>query len=256
MRSFLTGAVWTVAMVVLGTTMALAQTQIIAHRGYWQTPGSAQNSITALYNAQGIGIYGSEMDVQLSADDEVMVNHDASIQGHVIAQTTADSLLLLRLENGEPLPTLRTYLGALRCCPGLKLILEIKPHAIPREEELAARLVADQVRAYGLGARTEYISFSRYICQQLVALVPDGVVSYLGSDVAPATLAAEGIRGIDYHYSVLLKHPEWVSEAHQQGMVVNAWTVNDLQLARQLIGLGVDYITTDIPVEMRKLTNE
>lgn len=241
------------AMVALSATIATAQTQVIAHRGYWQTPGSAQNSITALYNAHGIGIYGSEMDVQLSADDEVIVNHDADIQGHVIAKTTSDSLLLLRLGNGEQLPTLTSYLQALHCCPDLKLILEIKPHASQQEEALIARLVSDKVRAYNLAGQTEYISFSRYLCQQLVSLVPDALVSYLGSDIAPAELYAEGIHGIDYHYSILLKHPEWVSEAHALGMKVNAWTVNDLGVAQQLIDLKVDYITTDIPVELREL---
>lgn len=244
------------AMVAFSATVAFAQTQVIAHRGYWQTAGSAQNSITALYNAHGIGVYGSEMDVQLSADDEVIVNHDDDIQGHVIAKTTSDSLLLLRLANGEPLPTLTSYLKALRCCPNLKLILEIKPHATSREEELVARLVVDRVRAYGVTAQTEYISFSRYLCQQLVALAPDALVSYLRSDVDPAVLSADGIRGIDYHYQVLLKHPEWVAEAHRLGMTVNAWTVNDRAVAQQLIDLGVDYITTDIPVELRDLCQQ
>ena len=41
-----------------------AQTQIIAHRGFWKTSGSAQNSISALIKADSIAVYGSEMDAK------------------------------------------------------------------------------------------------------------------------------------------------------------------------------------------------
>ena len=36
---------------VLSTCGVMAQTQVIAHRGYWKTDGSAQNSIAALLKA-------------------------------------------------------------------------------------------------------------------------------------------------------------------------------------------------------------
>ena len=42
---------------------AQERTKVIAHRGYWQTAGSAQNSIRALVKADSIGCYGSEFDV-------------------------------------------------------------------------------------------------------------------------------------------------------------------------------------------------
>ena len=45
-----------------------AQTRVIAHRGFWKTQGSAQNSITSLLKADSIGCYGSEFDVWLTKD--------------------------------------------------------------------------------------------------------------------------------------------------------------------------------------------
>ena len=56
---------------VLSTCGVMAQTQVIAHRGYWKTDGSAQNSIAALLKADSIGCYGSEFDVWLTADDKL-----------------------------------------------------------------------------------------------------------------------------------------------------------------------------------------
>ena len=34
-----------------------AQTKVIAHRGFWKTPGSSQNSISSLLKADSIGCY-------------------------------------------------------------------------------------------------------------------------------------------------------------------------------------------------------
>ena len=54
------------AALCLMTLAAAAQTKIVAHRGYWDCAGSAQNSITSLKLADKIGCYGSEFDVHLT----------------------------------------------------------------------------------------------------------------------------------------------------------------------------------------------
>ena len=64
---------------------AAAQPKVIAHRGFWDAPGSAQNSIRALVKADSIGCWGSEFDVWMTADDKLVVNHDASFKGlHIL----------------------------------------------------------------------------------------------------------------------------------------------------------------------------
>ena len=55
---------------------AKRKTKIIAHRGYWKTEGSAQNSIRSLERANEIKVYGSEFDVPLTADNVPVVFHD------------------------------------------------------------------------------------------------------------------------------------------------------------------------------------
>ena len=47
----------------ISLTAAAAKPEVIAHRGYWDTEGSAQNSIRALVKADSIGCYASEFDV-------------------------------------------------------------------------------------------------------------------------------------------------------------------------------------------------
>lgn len=237
----------------LFTLAGQAQTQVIAHRGFWKTEHSAQNSITALNKAAENKLYGSEFDVQLTADGVVIVNHDDTIQGFTIGKTNYDNLKGLQLKNGEILPTLADYLQAGKKQAGIQLILEIKPHKTKEQEDQIAETTVKMVKEYGLEKQVEYISFSMNICEQLTKLTPNSAIAYLKSDVAPKELKAKGINGIDYHYKAIEKHPEWVNEAHELDMKVNVWTVNSLKDIQKMIDLKVDYITTDQPLEVTDL---
>ena len=55
---------------------------------------------------------------------------------------------------------------------------------------------------------------------------------------------------------VLKNHPEWVEQAHKQGVEVNVWTANTEEDMKYFIDLGVDYITTDHPDQLIKLLSE
>lgn len=236
------------------TLAGAAQTRVIAHRGYWNCEGSAQNSIASLTKAAEAKVYGSEFDVQLTKDRQVVVNHDDSIRGLCIFETPFADLKDLTLSNGENLPTLDDYLAAGKKLPDIRLILEIKPHRTKEAEDEAVRIVVEKVKQMQMEKRVEYISFSMNICEQLVKRTPDSEIAYLGSDVAPKEVKAKGISGIDYYVKVLAEKPEWIAEAHQAGMKVNVWTVNDKEMVRQMIDRQVDYITTDYPLETQKQT--
>lgn len=134
----------------LFTLAGQAQTQVIAHRGFWKTEHSAQNSITALNKAAENKLYGSEFDVQLTADGVVVVNHDDTIQGFTIGKTNYDNLKGLQLKNGEILPTLADYLQAGKKQAGIQLILEIKPHKTKEQEDQIAETTVKMVKEYGL----------------------------------------------------------------------------------------------------------
>ncbi len=233
-----------------------AQTKVIAHRGYWDCEGSAENSITALVKASEAGVYGSEFDVSVTADGIPVVNHDDDIQGFVIETTDYARIKELKLGNGETLPTLEQYLIKGKELPGVQLILEIKPHKSVENENRAAREVVKLVKKYGLESRVDYISFSMNICKELVRLAPGAPVYYLEGDVEPAELKKLGMAGMDYHYKVLQKHPEWIQQARELGMKTNVWTVNKKSVMRWLIDQKVDYITTNKPVELKQLLEQ
>ena len=86
-------------------TITVHSQQIIAHRGYWKTDGSAQNSIAALMKADSIRVYGSEVDIWLSSDGIPVVNHDADVtldgKKLVVQDTPFATLRKVRLASCE-----------------------------------------------------------------------------------------------------------------------------------------------------------
>lgn len=228
-------------------------TQVIAHRGFWKTDGSAQNSIAALVKADSINCYGSEFDVWLTADNQLVVNHDSTFKGVNMQKSTAQQCTAVILDNGEQLPTLRQYLekaGQLKT----RLILELKSHKTPEQETRAVESIVKMVKDMGLENRMEYIAFSRHATKEFIRLAPKGTpVYYLEGDLSPKELKEWGCAGPDYHFSVFKRHPEWIKESHDLGMKVNAWTVNDAKDMKWLIDHGVDFITTNVPVELQEI---
>ena len=126
--------------------MTFAQTKVIAHRGYWDCEGSAQNSVAALVKASEAGVFGSEFDVSVTADGIPVVNHDDDIRGHVIETSAYASIKDLTLSNGETLPTLEQYLVKGKSLPDVQLILEIKPHKQEANEDRAVKAIVELVK--------------------------------------------------------------------------------------------------------------
>lgn len=237
-----------------------AQTEVIAHRGFWKTEGSAQNSLAALVKADSIEAYGSELDIWLSSDGIPVVNHDAHVtlngERLIVQDTPANVLTQVKLQNGENLPTLEEYFDTFENCDHTKLIIEFKPHRTKYLEDELAEKVLKMVRDRNIQDRVEYISFSLNFVVKTIHLNPMAKVFYLSGNLAPKVMKEIGAAGIDYHFSVINKNPEWVKQSHDLGLKVNVWTVNNPEDIQRMIDLGVDYITTDEPLLVKGMLNK
>lgn len=226
--------------------------QVIAHRGYWKTSGSAQNSLAALYNAHNIGVYGSEFDVHITRDG-VVVFHD-DIEDVKIEDANYADIKNKRLSNGETLPTLAAYLAAAQSLGHTRLILEVKEHAKKSDEDRCVGAILRQVAKAHLADRVEYISFIKHACDYLVANAPKGVkVSYLNGDLTPKQAQEAGYAGIDYEDQVWRAHPTWIKEAKQLGLITNVWTVDKTSDLKWLLAKGIGFVTTNEPVKAKAL---
>ena len=243
------------AMLLTGSAAVAAQPKVISHRGYWTAPNSAQNSLASFTKADSVGVFGSEIDVWLTADDKLIVNHDRVYKGTDInmEKSTLKEITSIVLPNGENIPTLDAYLRLVATKPTTRLILEMKSLSDLKREDLAAEKIIKALRKYNLLDRTDIIAFSINACLAFKKLMPDGRIFYLNGDLAPRSIKKLGLTGIDYSMSVLRKNPKWVEQAHKEGLEVNVWTVDTEEDMRYFIDLGVDYITTDYPERLQAL---
>ena len=238
--------------------------QIIANGGYHKSPASgAKNSMSALKAAQKIKIYGSECDINLTKDNElVVVNHgmhpsNKAKQKVDPQRTTLEKILSIPYANGEEVCTIEQYLARVAKKPTTKLIIELKGQdSIERENTLIEKTLAAVEKA-GLQNNVEYISFRQWICFELAKKAPKGTpISYLDGKCTPEYAKAMGCTGIDYNISLLRKKSNWIKQAHKFGLTVNVWTVNKEADIRWCIANGVDFITTDEPILAKNIIKE
>lgn len=241
-------------MIIAGVcTVQGAKPKVIAHRGYWNTEGTAQNSIRSLVKADSIGCYASEFDVWMTPDGVMIVNHDPTINGVVIQDTPSAEVRKQKLSNGEIVPTLDEYLQK---AAGLntRLVLELKTHDSRAREKAAVKKSLELIEKYGLTDRTDYIVFSKDAFKEYIKQAPKGSkVYFLNGDYTPGQIKYSKGAGIDYSLKVMKKHPEWIEECHKKGLEVNVWTVNEPEDMKWCIEQGVDYITTNEPERLQQM---
>ncbi|MGV8094143.1 MAG: glycerophosphodiester phosphodiesterase [Mangrovibacterium sp.] len=138
----------------------------------------------------------------------------------VIEETPFDQVKSIKLENGEPVSTLEKYLKAGKKGK-TRLILEVKSRYIPELELAVAREAVKQVKKAKVASRTAYITGSTGVTREIARLDPEAKiahVAFLKTALEPQKLKELGCNGIDYHYSVYQKYPQWIKEAHDLGM--------------------------------------
>lgn len=236
------------------------KTAIVAHRGAWnyEQAGFSQNSIASLAYAQELGLWGSEFDIHLTADDKVLVFHDNKIGKVRIDTVNASVWADYRLPNGESIPTLDEYLTQGEKSSSTVLVCELKKHFYPEREPRLVELTVEAFKAHGLfdPKRVIFISFSKQMCDIIAKQYPRFINQYLEGDLSPEALEADRINGWDYEQKVVSAHPEWVKDARKRGMSSNVWTVNKEAKMREYIGGGIDAITTNEPIALREILGD
>lgn len=226
-----------------------AKNPIVAHRGAWKAKDYPQNSIASLQHAIELKNTGSEFDVRMTVDDSLVINHDPHFNDLLIEETKYSDLVAHKLSNGEKLPTLREYLLAgISNNTSTRLVCEIKPPEHDKTKGITATIkTVELVKKLQAQNWMVYISFDYEILKQIRKLDPTVPLQYLEGNKSPEEVKADKIQGIDYHFSVFKKHPEWIESAKKNKILLNAWTVNEPQEMDWLISQNFDFITTNEP---------
>ncbi len=230
---------------------------IIAHRG--ASSIAPENTMEAYRLAVEEGADSIELDVQLSADGVPVVFHDEHLgrtaegQGPVYEKTVKD---LQSLDAGSwfgktfahcRIPTLEEVLAWSKGRIPLHIEVKNLPHRYPGIEEKILALLY----TYNMVEEVEIISFDHPLARRMKALCPQIMVGtcYVGNPINHTILAQQvGAQCLDPQWSAV--NPQMVAEAHDSGLLVITWTVNDPDQAVALAEMGVDAITTDYPKPM------
>lgn len=113
----------------------------------------------------------------------------------------------------------------------------------------AARLVVAEVRRRGIADRTTLQSFSAEVLEAVHAEAPEIRTSWLMEDERTVTeaLAMLTFKPDVYSPHHILLSPAEVATAHEAGVAVVPWTVNEAARMAELLTWGVDGLISDDP---------
>jgi len=223
---------------------------LLAHRG--ASGHAPELTLAAFRRAIELGADGSELDVQLSLDDELVIIHDDTLQRTTNGSGRVDQFLwrdLQKLEAGrwfnpafpdERIPVLADILQL--GPPGWRLNIELKTVREPvRLAEKAAALL-ERVEDPG---RLICTSFDPRNLLSLAPLLPGIRMGLIFASTWPPDELL--FRWPVWSVEQSLLSGEWIDVAHARGIRVCAWTVNRVEEIERMIELNVDSIITNYP---------
>jgi len=231
------------------------KTRILAHRG--AAARYPENTLEAFSAAIEMGADGIELDVQLSKDGEIVAAHDERLErvcdgtGYLNDHTLKELKLL---DFSKTLP------GAVCRIPALSEVFSlVKPSALTINIELknTERLYLELpqkllalAKEYGMEDRVIYSSFNHYSLLHIKKLNPAAKIGLLYEyGMIDPWVYANYVKAdaVHPHYYVIAALPETVKRCHDNGLMVNVWTVDDPDAIKLMLKCGVDTIITNKP---------
>jgi glycerophosphoryl diester phosphodiesterase len=229
---------------------------VVAHRGF--SHRAPENTLAAYQLAIDAGAEMAECDVWLSSDRIPVLLHDADLQRTTGVEGQVNALTLAELKRldaggwkapefaGERIPTLHETLNLVS--GKLRLVIEIKPAGMERE------VVAAIHKAGVKPSDVMIFSFKREVVDTMARLEPSLPTTWLVGDMpwqpaARLETLAEALRARASAIGLPLTRvdPAVLRLAHESGLSVFVWTVNEPADMRYLARIGVDGIITDRP---------
>lgn len=235
------------------------KTKMIAHRGV--SGLERENTCPAFVAAGNRSYFGIETDIQALPDGTFIAMHDDDTarlfqyKSNVnVRNNTWDNLKDIVLPDLDGsldrrdirIPTLRDYVSI--CKKYEKTcILEVK-NVFSKQN--IARMV-EEIRALDYLDGVIFISIEYENCVNLRALLPDAKIQYLtgqrmDDEVIRMLTSIHVDAGVDIDFANPARNKERLDRLHALGIEVNFCTCDDPTLARELIDLGADYLTSNI----------
>ena len=234
----------------------------MAHRGF--SLAGLENSLAAFRTAVELGFSHLETDVHTTSDGELLLFHDRTLDrvtdGHRrIRDLTADEVRRVGIGGTEPVPTFDELVAAF---PGVRFNLDVKDwHSVPsvvaaierhqiHDRVLIASFSDRRRRAVLKQLSRRTASSAGTLCNALF-LVLGPLLSVHGLGYPVRAVLQRALRDVDAlqvpvrYRAVPVVTPGFVRRAHELGLYVHVWTINDPAEMHRLFDLGVDGIVSD-----------
>jgi glycerophosphoryl diester phosphodiesterase len=225
-----------------------------------------EGSRLALEHSLEGGVEGAEIDIVLSADDDVVCVHDPFLRiatdldgwAH---ETPTDVILGSRLrdDSGEPSSERPMILSELldRLPRDFPLQLDVKAYADPELARRTAARACEVVAEHAGRERIEVISFFTEACAVAVdAGVPALLVVW--ADYSPSKLAAwvleQGLAGVSTEGFILSER--LCGPLADAGLRISVGVVNSIAQLELILPLRPDVVVSDCPLELREELEE
>jgi len=237
--------------------------KVWAHRG--ASGYAPENTLESFRLAEKMGADGIELDVRLTKDDKMVINHDDAIHrvsngnGYIKDYTLSElkKFNFNRLHTEyefTPIATLEEVLEELKNT-ALSINIEIKGGIyINRNLE---EQVLELVKEMKMEERILYSSFNHYSMLRIKELNTDAKIGLLYKDGfvdVPQYGKRIGVNALHPTFKNLI-YPNLVSDCKKLGLILNVWTVNSEKDIRYVCECGVDGVITNYPDRARKIVD-
>lgn len=217
---------------------------IIAHRG--ASAQEPENTMRAFHKAVQLRADMMEFDVQECASGEIVIMHDDTLERTTngygeVTKTPLAGLQRLDAGKGEQVPTLQKVLDTFR--GKIKLNIELKGR---HTGEPVAYLLHEYIYHYKWPVSDILVtSFLPEELKRLHAIMPVVRLGLIFDDNEPIVYDAALYQHIIVPFTSLT--PDVVKKAHERGIRIFVYTVNNPADVRYARECGVDGIITDAP---------
>ena len=232
-------------------------TQVVCHRGANKI--APENTLAAGHACLAAGFSHLEIDVHVTADRQLVVIHDATLERTTsgtgrVGDNTLDELRKLSAGEWfspffrhEKIPTLDEVL-ALATHYTSKLYIELKSSP--------AELVWERVKAFGLQDRVFFWSFDNQLLQDMRALTPNAHLMMRRQDFETLEETLANLSPSLIEYTV---HDDWsdFQELRERGVpIMVAYNGDDLAIIERIALASPDLVNLDQPFLFAKVCRE
>ncbi len=214
---------------------------IMGHRG--AAALEPENTLLSIARAIEIGVDALEIDVRLSKDKEIVVIHDSSVDRTTngtgpVGSYTLEEIKKLDAGKGERIPTLQEVIDLIG--NKVRLVIELKEEGIEKR-------VVELIKKNGFEDNVYVISFWHEVvkaAKEMDKRIKTGIL-LVGCpvDACIATRAYADALVMKYNFV----NRKFVEIAHEEGLKVFIWNIDDEHLLGPYVDMGVDGIGSNDP---------